>query len=317
MRKNCQLYVSCVSGFTLLELIVVVGIASLLATILLPGLRTAKESSRKTSCMTNMKELHRAFRIFADENPQHLWPAKAPARENFMFDFDVLYPEYLDSLEVLFCPSDHENPVDFLGAAAGQWRNDDGSFNGDLINGSTQTLVPRPNDLPAPSDVSYIYTGWAFMRPELLEPMGSLLLAYDAAVVDGKLDQDLAYLHPGNSLIPASTEVTLHRLRDGMGRFFVEDLTDPSVSVVSESQIAVLWDNFGSKAYLHNHLPLGANVLYMDGHVEFVSFDPETRVLPLTQTMGEFIEAARASIMISTPPPPPPPPPDDDDDDDD
>ena len=324
MRKCGRFYAPGASGFSLVELMLTVGIAALLFSILLPGLRAAAEAGRKASCMSNLRELHLAFRMFADEHVTGLWPAKAPSQENFMFDCESLFPEYLDSLEVLFCPSDVEDPADFVGAPGQGWKNQDGSLNCDIVNGTIQTLLPPPGfpnwpfpsphsdpNSPAynpdkagvtvpmapPSDVSYIYTGWGFARPEVLSPVGSLLLAYGEAVADGKVDRDLSFLHAGNALIAAGTEVTIYRLRDGMSRFFITDVADPSASAVAESRIPVLWDNFGSKIYWHNHFGPGVNVLYMDGHVEFMPFEPEDEVLPMTRAMGEFINTARATLL--------------------
>lgn len=324
MRKCGRFYALGVSGFSLVELMLTVGVAALLVSILLPGLRGAAEASRKASCMNNLKQLHLAMRIFADENSTGLWPAKAPSQENFMFEFDSVYPEYLDSLEVLFCPSDREDPADFLGAAGQGWRNQDGTLNGDIVDGTIQTLFPPPGfpnwpfppphsdpsspaysekkasvtiPMAPPSDVSYMYTGWALLPPEVLEPVGSLLLAYSKAAEEGKLDQDITFSHPGNSLIAEDTEVTIYRLRDGMARFFITDLANPSASTVVASRLPVMWDNFGSKMHWHNHFAPGINVLYMDGHVEFMLFSGEDKGFSVTTAMGEFVNSARASLV--------------------
>ena len=76
------------------------------------------------------------------------------------------------------------------------------------------------------------------------------------------------------------------RLRDGIERFFITDINNPAAGAEAQSSIAVMWDAFATQAETggrgtakranplsFNHMPSGSNVLYMDGHVEFVRFN--------------------------------------------
>lgn len=56
------------SGFTLIELLVVIAIIAILAAILFPVFTSAKEKGRMTSCLSNLKNLSMAFRMYADSN---------------------------------------------------------------------------------------------------------------------------------------------------------------------------------------------------------------------------------------------------------
>ena len=47
-------------GFTLVELLIVIGIIALLMAVLIPGLRSARTTARRTRCLANMRELTRA-----------------------------------------------------------------------------------------------------------------------------------------------------------------------------------------------------------------------------------------------------------------
>jgi prepilin-type N-terminal cleavage/methylation domain-containing protein len=56
------------SGFTLVELLVVVGIISVLIAILLPSLQLARASARKLSCLSNMRQVGTALMMYANES---------------------------------------------------------------------------------------------------------------------------------------------------------------------------------------------------------------------------------------------------------
>ena len=55
-------------SFTLIELLVVVAIIAVLVALLLPALQGARDQSRRTACMSNLKQMHIAYLMYADEN---------------------------------------------------------------------------------------------------------------------------------------------------------------------------------------------------------------------------------------------------------
>lgn len=55
-------------GFSLVELLVVIGIITVLIAILVPTLSKAREAARRTSCASNLRQLGQAFKIYAQDN---------------------------------------------------------------------------------------------------------------------------------------------------------------------------------------------------------------------------------------------------------
>jgi prepilin-type N-terminal cleavage/methylation domain-containing protein len=54
-------------AFTLIELVVTIAIIGMLAALLLPALRRAKEKGGQTSCANNLRQVNLAIRLYADD----------------------------------------------------------------------------------------------------------------------------------------------------------------------------------------------------------------------------------------------------------
>ncbi|NIA12827.1 MAG: DUF1559 domain-containing protein [Nitrospiraceae bacterium] len=85
---------------------------------------------------------------------------------------------------------------------------------------------------------------------------------------------------------------TLYRLREGIERFYITDINNPAASSTAQSEMVMMFDVWAAGGVAEwypgamnaqvtfNHIPGGCNVLYLDGHVEFVRYKSKLPVLP-------------------------------------
>ncbi len=59
------------SGFTLIELLTVIAIIAILAALIFPVFGRAREQTRQTNCMTNMREIFTALRLYHEDNGKY------------------------------------------------------------------------------------------------------------------------------------------------------------------------------------------------------------------------------------------------------
>src|SRR5256885_16627830 len=70
------------SGFTLVELLVVIGIIAILIGIILPALARARASANKAACLSNLRQIGQLINIYAVANKQSLPLGKWNGGEN-------------------------------------------------------------------------------------------------------------------------------------------------------------------------------------------------------------------------------------------
>src|SRR5436305_9661539 len=124
-------------GFTLVELLIVIGIIALLVSMLVPMLARSNEMARRVTCLSNLRQVNACFHFYAQANHDqvpigHRTPSKQYNSMVFSTTggprwvlFGLLYSAgYMDSPKILFCPS--ENNIKFMfNTPANRWPQND------------------------------------------------------------------------------------------------------------------------------------------------------------------------------------------------
>jgi prepilin-type N-terminal cleavage/methylation domain-containing protein len=123
------------AGFTLVELLVVIGLIALLIALLLPGLQKARESANRTLCLSNLRQVHQSFLYYAlanhDQVPLGYRALPVPSEQfnsmvysNTTGSFTLFGWLYNAGLmtqpKVFFCPSEN-NPQEMYNTSNNPW----------------------------------------------------------------------------------------------------------------------------------------------------------------------------------------------------
>lgn len=217
---------------------------------------------------------------------------------------DSVYPEYITDLNVSFCPSSYRyTPEDLVNEVSGRSEGD--LVCHEAIPGPSFNQFSRDRGL-ALMDESYWYSGYVFDTVENTAPKAPLSTLVTGSTLNGPaqlvytmtgaiggffggiIDEDLDLSSYGPGFGNAGGD-TVYRLREGIERFLITDINNAATSNMAQSDVWIMTDRLNTVASEFNHVPGGANVLFQDGHVEFIRYGSQVPVTEgVAKTFGEI-----------------------------
>jgi prepilin-type N-terminal cleavage/methylation domain-containing protein/prepilin-type processing-associated H-X9-DG protein len=159
------------SLFTLVELLIVIAIIAILASLLLPAFSKTKEVSRETICASNLKQLGGGINLYIDDNTER-YPA--PCAESWA------HPYWTEMIaDCLNYPSSHNNiKIPVLQCPSDSTQKDTGWICSYTINGGGQVSSEGVSWAAGTASISNNSLGSARLA-EIVKPSGTVLL-YDS-----------------------------------------------------------------------------------------------------------------------------------------
>jgi prepilin-type N-terminal cleavage/methylation domain-containing protein/prepilin-type processing-associated H-X9-DG protein len=227
----------------------------------------------------------------------------------------AFFPEYANDWNVFRCPSDPDygqgdahleivqefsssgtpcigtglatglsDSYQYLGWVIDQARNEDVIALGNIL-APVQVVQAMTKLILGPSGCGGIGTTLSGNGAEQTGPCASAW----RALLDGDLDAGAPFGNGGGS--------TVYRIREGIERFLITNINNAAQNAQAQSTLAVQWDQINStiadgSGVTMNHVPGGSNVLYLDGHVDFLRYTPEGGEFPVNRAWADTISTA-------------------------
>jgi prepilin-type processing-associated H-X9-DG protein len=227
-----------------------------LAVLLIPALSRVRSGPGAPSCQTNLKHHGLVCKIYASENRMGYFPPMSREPGRLMYAME-------DSEDQ---PSVYPEFLTDLG----------------ILFCPSDTDVASGDPAVDLDDHSYFYLNYAIDSDESAEALAD---AYVAAMEAGESLPDMIPVTLGQG---AAGLDTIPRIREGIERFLITDINNPASGAMLQSVIPVMIERLG------NHVPEGGNVLFMDGHVEFIRYPGKFPMTERTVAALERMDQAKS-----------------------
>ncbi len=240
------------------ELLTIIGVAVVLAVLLLPALAQPGDVHYRASCQNNLKQMGLVFKMYANESKGASYPPVSSVPGSWMVSMASIYPEYLTDPRIVICPNSPHGRKDAFVL----------KDNREHPGAKVGSFHP---DCAAP--LFYVYTGYELFRDEQARALCSARAARQEGLLT-MTDINMA-AKKGKS---AAAALSMPRLKDS------------DRDRLRSSRIPTMWDRIGTAKGESNHTPVGSNVLYADGHVEFKKYGMGNKPddFPVTREAAEI-----------------------------
>jgi prepilin-type N-terminal cleavage/methylation domain-containing protein/prepilin-type processing-associated H-X9-DG protein len=237
----------------------------------------------------------------------------AGGADNFIFDFFMtikdVYPEYMTDPSIIICPSDSSNDLVeasdtsciayaetilvpttgctgaadqsyiYLGWVFDQCDQEDPTEDIGAEQTTVWSIVGAPEvgsvlvGAISPVQAHQCFVDWETRAFSALASSLPFPFSEGSSLAgEAQVDEDCTV---PDGLGNGGNGDTVHRLREGIERFLITDVNNAAATAVGQSEVAVAWDLLATVVSSFNHVPGGSNVLYLDGHVDFIRYPSE------------------------------------------